>query len=55
MNIFYRSLLYLFVLLLANQLKAQNQLQSNGKEIALEEVKKSPQKKSEESANKLKS
>ena len=39
MNIFYRSILYLFVLLLANQLIAQNQLQSIGKEIALEEVK----------------
>lgn len=39
MNIFYRSILYLFVLLLANQLKAQDLVQSNGKEITLDEVK----------------
>lgn len=39
MNIFYRSILYLFLLLLANQLKAQDLVQSNGKEIALDEVK----------------
>jgi hypothetical protein len=38
MNIFYRSLLYLFLLLLANLLKAQDLVQSNGKEIALDEV-----------------
>jgi hypothetical protein len=38
MNIFYRSILYLFVLLLANLLKAQDLVQSNGKEIALDEV-----------------
>ena len=39
MNIFYRSILYLFLLLLANRLKAQDLVQSNGKEIALDEVK----------------
>ena len=39
MNMFYRSILYLFVLLLANQLKAQDLVQSNGKEITLDEVK----------------
>ena len=38
MNIFYRSILYLFVLLLANQLKAQDLVKSNGKEITLDEV-----------------
>ncbi len=38
MNIFYRSILYLFVLFLANLLKAQDLVQSNGKEIALDEV-----------------
>ena len=38
MNKFYRSILYLFVLLLANQLKAQDLVQSNGKEIAINEV-----------------
>ena len=54
MNIFYRSILYLFVLLLANQLKAQDLVQSNGKEITLDEVKISS-KKSAENASKLKS
>ena len=39
MNKFYSSVLYLFVLLLANQLKSQDLVQSNGKEIDLDEVK----------------
>lgn len=39
MNIFYLSILYLFVLLVANQLKVQDLVQSNGKEITLDEVK----------------
>ncbi len=39
MNIFYHSILYLFVLLVANQLKVQDLVQSNGKEITLDEVK----------------
>ena len=39
MNILYRFLLTLFILVFVEQLKAQNDLQSKGKEIVLEEVK----------------